>query len=265
MRCTFMKITGLVLFAVASLSAEEQGQANSRKSAKEAVQQVPNGTVLPVRLEHEISVKKARSGQAITARLMQEVPLPGGGRIREGTKVRGRIERVSAAGEPNAKISLRFDEIEIDRHEQGVKVTTDLRALASLLEVESAETPETSLGFGTPYVWATTRLVGGGEKYGVGGPVTDEWSNTVGEGTPTGVLVHLQANEAGGCQGDLEGADQLQALWVFSADACGVYGVPGVKIEHAGREEPAGEIVLASESKELKVRSGSGMLLRVIK
>ena len=264
MRRTFVKArAGLLFFLAAIVSAPGQQPVHSAKPAKEAVDDLPNGTVLPVRLQQEISVKKARSGQAISARLMQYVPLPGGGKISEGAKVRGRIGEVSSNGQSNAKINLRFDEIE--SRGRKIRLTTGLRAMASLLEVESAETPETSLGFGTPYVWATTRLVGGGEKYGVGGPVTDQWSNTVGEGTFTGVLVRLQANEAGGCRGEFDGSDRLQALWVFSADACGVYGVPGVKIERAARDEPIGEIILTSSAKDFKIRSGSGMLLRVVK
>jgi hypothetical protein len=142
-------------------------------------------------------------------------------------------------------------------------IVTDMRALASLMEVEFAQIPETSLGFGTPYVWATTHQIGGDVKYGVGGPVTDSSSRTVGEGVFDGVLVHVRAQAGTKCRGALDEEDRLQALWLFSADACGVYGIDGVTIAHAGRTEPVGEIVLAAESGDIKVRGGSGMLLRV--
>jgi hypothetical protein len=100
-------------------------------------------------------------------------------------------------------------------------------------------------------------------KYGVGGPVTDSSSRTVGEGVFDGVLVHVRAQAGTKCRGALDEEDPLQALWLFSADACGVYGIDGVTIAHAGRTEPVGEIVLAAESGDIKVRSRSGMLLRV--
>lgn len=253
-----------LIFSAAPFALAQDSQGGKRSESAGEIRAVPIGTVLPVRLEHQVSSRSARIGQALTGRLMQDVPLPGGGKIAEGAKVRGSIVAMTSGGEDKgAEIRLRFDTLE--SHGRKMAIVTGLRALASLLEVESAQTPETSPGFGTPYVWATTRLVGGGEKYGVGGPVTDEWSNTVGEGTFTGVLVHLAASEAGGCSGELDGADRLQALWVFSADACGVYGVEGVRIAHAGRDQPLGEIVLRSEGRELKLRSGSGMLLRVVK
>jgi hypothetical protein len=50
--------------------------------------QVPVGTVLPVRLNHGFSSKNARNGQPITGRIMQEVPLPSAGKIKEGQRYR---------------------------------------------------------------------------------------------------------------------------------------------------------------------------------
>jgi hypothetical protein len=162
-----------------------------------------------------------------------------------------------------ATISFRFDHLEI--HHRGTSVVTSLRASASFMEVEFAQIPKTSLGFGTPYVWATTQQIGGDEKYGVGGPVTDKWSQTVGEGVFDGVLVHVRAQPGTKCRGAMDAEDRLQALWVFSADACGVYGMTGVSIAHAGRTEPVGQIALAAESGNVRLRGGSGLLLRVVR
>jgi hypothetical protein len=87
----------------------------------------------------------------------------------------------------------------------------------------------------------------------------------VGQGTYEGVLVHVRAQPQSACRGELDGNDDLQALWVFSADSCGVYGMSGIRIAHAGRTEPLGEIVISADSGDVKVRGGSGMLLRVVR
>jgi hypothetical protein len=240
-----------------------RGQAPPQNSGHTAVE-IPTGTVLPVRLNHGFSSKSARAGEVITGRIMQDVPLPHGGKVREGTKIAGTILQVSPAGAgAKAQIAFRFDHLEIAH--RGISIVVNLRAMASFMEVGFAYTPETTPGFGDPYVWSTTHQIGGDVKYGVGGPVTDQFSQTVGQGTFEGVLVHLRARPGTACRGAMEGEDRLQALWVFSSDACGVYGMAGVKIVQAGRTEPIGEIVLAAESGELRVHSRTGMLLRVIR
>jgi len=228
--------------------------------------QIPAGTILPVRLNHGFSSKSTRVGQQLTGRIMQDVPLPssgpGSGKIPEGSKVIGAILSVSAAGSNNAgKITFQFAQIEI--HHRRMAMVTNLRAIASPMEVAFAQIPETTPGFGTPYVWATTSLIGGDVKYGAGGPVTDRGSQVVGEGTYNGVLVHVRAQPESGCRGELEGNHDAQALWVFSADSCGVYGVSGIRIEHEGRGAPVGEITLSAENGNVNIRNGSGMLLRM--
>ena len=222
--------------------------------------QIPAGTILPVQLNRGLSSRNARPGQIITARIMQDVPLADRKKVHEGTKVKGKIVSASANGTDGARIVLRFDGIE--SHHETIPIVASLRAMASFMEVLFAETPETTPGFGDPYVWSVTHQIGGDVKYGVGGPVTDQFNNTVGKGTFDGVLVHLRARSETNCRGALD-EDRLQALWVFSSDACGVYGMDGVRIVHAGRTDPVGEITLAAESRKLNLPAGTAMLLRV--
>jgi hypothetical protein len=215
-------------------------------------------------LNHGFSSKNARVGQQLLGRIMQDVPLPGSGKIPEGSKVIGTILSVSSAGNSRAgQITFQFAQIEV--HHRRAALVTNLRAIASPMEVQFAQIPETTPGFGTPYAWATTDQIGGDIKYGAGGPVTDSGSQVVGQGTYDGVLLHVKAQPESACRGDLDGNHDLQALWVFSADSCGVYGTAGVRIVHAGRTAPIGEITLSVDSGDVSVRGGSGMLLRVIR
>ena len=250
-------------FAGLPAAAQSSGLVADR-AAKPDTLEIPAGTVLPVRLNHDLSSKTAHQGQVLSGRIMQDVPLPNNRKIPEGAKVTGAIVTVERAGNTtNGKISFRFDTVEI-RHRK-IPIVANLRALAGFMEVQSAQTPEFSPGFGTPYTWATTRQIGGDEVYGVGGPVTSQNSATVGRGVYGGVLVHVRAQPESRCRGALDSEDRLQALWVFSADACGVYGIQGLKIAHAGRTEPVGEIALIAGQQDLLVRGASAMLLRTIR
>jgi len=231
-RAVFLIPLVLPFFGRHAIAAQSQ---NLAAEGKESGLAIPVGTVLPVRLNQSLSFKKTKAGQAISARIMQDVPLPNGEKIPEGSKVLGAIVSVEPASQgAGGKISLHFEKV-VTR-EGSVPVTTDLRAVASFLEVQDAQTPEFSPGFGTPYSWANTRQIGGDEVYGVDAE----------------------------CRGALDARDRLQALWVFSADACGVYGIEGVKIAHAGRSEPVGKIELAATKEGVVLRSGSAMLLRAV-
>lgn len=79
-----------------------------------------------------------------------------------------------------------------------------------------------------------------------------------------GVLVYAKANPALGCEGPVGSDDRPQALWLFSADACGVYGFKGVQLIHNGQAEPVGEITLGFKKANMKLRAGPGLLLRVV-
>jgi hypothetical protein len=245
-----------VLAQTAAFGAEEHP--NTEKFG------IPVGTILPARLNHGLSSKSVQPGQVVTARIMQAVPLPNQESIPEGAKVLGTIVSVERAGNgTKGKITIRFDTLAI--HQRKIPIVASLRALAGFMEIQSAQTPEFTPGFGTPYVWATTRQIGGDEVYGVGGPVTNQSSERIGKGVYGGVLVHVRAQPEFRCRGPLDSEDRLQALWVFSSDACGVYGIPGVNIAHAGRTEPLGEIILVADQADLLIRGASGMLLRVVR
>jgi hypothetical protein len=259
----------LPLFLLAGLLAVTEASAQTvepRLEGNTKLQrlEIPAGTILPVRLNHSLSSKRAKPGQLVTGRIMQDVPLPNQQKIPEGATVHGTIVSAEHAGNgADGKVSFRFEILAF--HQRKFPIVANLRALAGFMEVQFAQTPEFSPGFGTPYAWATTRQIGGDEVFGVGGPVTNQNSETVGKGVYGGVLVHVRAQPESRCRGSIDSEDRLQALWVFSSDACGVYGIQGVKIAHAGRTNPVGEIILVADHQDLLIRSASGMLLRVIR
>ena len=222
---------------------------------------IPAGTVLPAQLGSSLNSQKSHPGRVISARLMQDVPLPARKKIPAGARLSGRVISVQPAnGRQSAQIVLRFDALHYSRH--SIPITTNLRALASLMEVEDAQVPKTGPDRGTPSTWISRNLIGGEVAYGDGGPVT-RGSQVVGQALIDGILAPTDASPASGCRGEVAGNSLPQALWVFSSDACGVYGLDNVQIRHAGRTSPVGEIILASKEGKLVVGRGGGLLLRV--
>lgn len=242
--------------------SEAVRQRNSSTSLK-----IPRGTILPIQSATSISLTKTKPGTEIVAKIMQDVPLPVGQKIPKGSEVHGKVTAISPAG-PGAQpeISFRFDRLLVKREE--TTLTTNLRAIAGYVEVEQAQIPVQSSGEGEVYDWLPTKQIGGDDVFGQGGGTVTAWNNpseVVGRSTYDGVLGKIRSRDGTVCRGELYGNDMPQALWLFSSDACGVYGLPHVTIAHAGRNEPLGLIVLRSGDRRLNLSSGTGMLLRVDK
>jgi hypothetical protein len=219
---------------------------------------------LPIRLNSAISSTKSRPGQLITGRIMQDVPLSAGVRMRAGSKIIGHIlERTPASSGVQARVSLQFDQLVASG--QTISVSTNLRAIAGFVEVREAHTPPIGPSESDVFRWLTTVQVGGDVVYGEGGPVTtgENPNQIVGKKVSDGVLGQVRAKEGTECRGAVDGNDRPQALWVFSSDACGTYGLEYVRIAHAGRTEPIGVVVLTSEHGNLHIAGGAGALLRV--
>jgi hypothetical protein len=214
---------------------------------------IPAGTILPIRLNSSLNSRRTKAGQIITARVMQDIPLLSGSRIHAGARVIGHVvDSKRANGANGGQISLRFDILAVSKRR--IAINTNVRALAGMMAVEEALIPESGPDRGTPEnAWTTDQI--GGE------PVADGL-RPVGEPAANGVLARVSGKLGTTCRGEIEGNDRLQALWVFSSDACGVYDIADLTIAHAGRTNPVGEITLTSGHGDVNVRAGSGMLLR---
>jgi hypothetical protein len=71
---------------------------------------IPSGTILPIRLTSTISSATCKPGQVITGRIMQNVLLASGGKIKEGSKILGHIVEVTpATAGAQARVSFQFD------------------------------------------------------------------------------------------------------------------------------------------------------------
>lgn len=228
-----------------------------------AQESVPVGTVLPVRLDSSLSTK-SMPGQVVKATVMQDVPLENGEKISTGSKLLGQVTEVTPGNAgTNTQIFFKIDGLVSDHHT--VSIITDLRAIASNLEVEDAQLPDANGDRGTPSNAYTTVQVGDNETVYRGGGHVMNGSERVGEPVaPDGVLAHVRPNSTNGCRGQLSDNEPPQALWVFASDACGVYGYSHLKILNSGRNAPLGQIILATEGRPLNVRAGSGMLLRIV-
>ena len=236
----WLKLAVVLFCAAATLSAQD----------------IPAGTALPVALNSTLDAKKDKPGEKIEGRLMQDVPLPSGGKIKSGSHVTGHIVDVTKPGGGGSRIAVKFDQLEAEG--STVPLTVSARAIAAMESVYAAEVPiDASSNNESSSEW-TMRQVGG-DIVARGRGVVASGDSIVGQykgGAPWAKLAYVS-----GCPPhDVPSADQ--AMWVFSVGACGLYGFKDVKLVSAGDGAPAGQIVLESQ-RDLHVGGGSGWFLIV--
>ena len=223
-----------------------------------SAQEIPSGTILPVSLNSVIR-SDSSAGMAITATVMQDVPLGVGKKLPKGSKVFGQVVEFTLAGRSSDEASVSFQFNQVSLGGRIFPITTNLRAIASVMEVSAARTPKNNGD--EPGAWELVQIGGDQVSYGQGPVMID--SQVVGTYTSQGTLAYLSSDLGTECRGTVDGNTSAQAFWVFSAHACGAYGFGDVKIAHSGRNEPVGRITLISGGKLLKIGKSSGMLLRV--
>ena len=86
-----------------------------------SAQDIPAGTALPVTVSSTLDAKKDKAGAKIEARLMQEIPLPSGSKIKAGAHVIGHIVDVNKAAGGGSRMVLKFDQLRGRREDNSVE------------------------------------------------------------------------------------------------------------------------------------------------
>jgi len=218
---------------------------------------IPAGTILPAQLSSTIDSRKAHPGDRISARLKQEVNVPGS-KLPQGARLSGKVLSVDPS-----RVTITFDKVEADGH--AIPIRTNLRAIAGMTAVLDAQMPSNTVSGdrGSALADWNTIQVGDQVAYGRNGPLM-AGSRVVGHSLMSGGVVGVPETSYGSkCRGDVGDSKTPQSLWVFATSACGVYGIDGLTLDHAGRTEPVGQIAFSS-SNHVLIRAGSGVLLRVV-
>ena len=224
-------------------------------------QELPTGTLLPIEVRTTLRAGKIKPGDRISCRLAQYVEV-NGMRLPRGTQVSGKVlQSTAGSGNSPARVALAFDSLRIGGRD--VQITTSLRALASMQAVFDAQLPTNLIDdYGSSIRdWNTTQ-VGGQAVYRGDGKVM-EGPDVVAKATTVGEVFGVPKTWPWSACARDRASNTTQSFWVFSTDACGVYGFESLKLAHAGRSEPVGQIVLEAPRK-LEIRAGSGWLLMVV-
>jgi hypothetical protein len=261
----------LAVFAAAAPLSGQSAVVNTLQNkaallpVAESGEQLPPGTVIPVLLETTLDSLRGKAGQRVVATIGQTISL-GERVIRVRSKLLGQVTEVSGDS-GRATLAVRFDRLLPRKSNTPLPLDVLLRAVASPMAVaDSGRTTTDGIGWNNPPAVWTTVQIGGDVVYRGGGPVANSFGETVGEPVHgglftqwSGVLARV-SNPAGSACQNLPLSTSPQSVWIFSASACGVYGLGfhGVSYENLASGE-----ILFSAPQRVKIPGGSAFLLTV--
>lgn len=220
-------------------------------------------TALPVELLQTLNSSRLKAGDPVRMRTMQDVVLPQGGVVRKATVLEGHVVSGSAfhanpvpyAEQRPATLSIRFDDLQMASGK--LPVQASLRALASAMDVAEASRRQ----YHDEYDQRGEVLLIGGEQISSWDEkIRAEDGRVVGYERKDGNHARLIGSALAQKQGCVATQSE-EAIGVFSADACGLYGLDQMMLRSAGSAQ--GEITLQNSYGDVYLPRGSAALLMV--
>jgi hypothetical protein len=246
--------------ANAQASASEKGQAAQGSLAA--------GTAVNAELDKSLDSKKTKVGDPVTARTTEAVKEDGKVVLPKGTKLTGRVTRVSARGkgDSDSTLGVQFDRAEL-KGGQEMAVQLTLQALAAPAGVTPIGGDDLQ-GMGSAGGSASA-----GGRAGVGAPVGGAVSGAAGTVARTtgGVAgaadstVNSTTNTAAGVAGSAGATTQgavggLNSSGQLTSNSRGVFGLNGLSLSADASNSTQGSVI-ASSGKSVRLDSGTRLLL----
>jgi len=248
-----MRLVAMVVLTFAALPCSLAAQAQTQPSTQAGTppqgtvsQQNPPAVLMAVELSKALDSKKAKSGDPVEAKTLQDMKAPNGTDIPRGSKVIGHVTQASAHSkdQPQAQLGFVFEKI-VTRSGQEFP----LRGVLQAVNVPQNAPPNAGGGFGPGTV--------GGEQQGGSGGGQQQPGMTGQAGSQSGQM--SGAGHAGG--GSAMSSGEAGATGSEPTTAPATSGVSGLKdVQLTQGEEPT----LSSSSRNIHLDSGTMVTVRVV-
>jgi hypothetical protein len=223
---------------------QPQGQASAPSAMNPAgpttsaqTTKIAPGSVIPVELTKTVDAKKAKTGDEVVARVMQDLKTSSGEvLVAKDTKMIGHVTEAQAhtKEQKQSELGITFDKAVTKSSE--IKLPMSIQAIIAPRQ----NNPANDAGGGE-----TAPTTGGGAA-----------TSPMGNRAPLSVPSQPQQLPAGGSDA------QSGARPPITASTQGVIGMPDLKLEASGQNASQGSVV-SSEKSNVKLESGTMLLLRV--
>lgn len=254
---TCFPIFTAAVFLIGSVASQARPPATSPEA-------FPPGTAIPIRFTRTVDANKIKPGDRVYAKTTQVVSLGDGAILPQGSEIIAHVvqadpftfDKAPYANQKSSTLSIRFESISDRGHL--IPISVYVRALADPFATWDSQEPppsdEDPLG--------TTTQVGGDQVTRSQKEVRSMNNDVVGFNRRNGVYAHLlpaTGNSPEGC----DATHTEQAVGIFSASACGLYGFSGMTLQHTGRTPDLSLLVLTSSRHAAQIHANSSALLEV--
>lgn len=219
-------------------------------------------TTIPISFTQSLDANKLPAGAIIHARTTQTITLRDGTRVRSGASVLGRVVSVTPFAfnkAPYAKQAASVLSLQFDQLQDGARIIplhVVLRAMADTFAAAETVYPQPA----SDDTLVTHTQVGGDQVIPSQNEVRSLDGDVIGFNRRDGIYAHL-IPASGNAPEPCDGSDTEQSMGVFSASACGLYGLSGTRLQSVGRGNEPGVITLTSGRGAVQIHSHSAALL----
>lgn len=243
----------------AQTSANAAASANASQEGSLAA-----GTALSAQLDQTVDSKKAKPGDAVTAKTVDAIKANGKTILPKGTKLVGHVTKATAKskGDAESMLAVQFDHA-ILKGGQEIPLQASVQALAAAQSVTSATVGGDDLQPAGPTGGGVSG--GGGRAGGAVGGATNAAGSAVGGaagtvGRTAGEATGAVNSTVGGAANASRGGTGLGAGGQLVATSRGVFGLEGLALGANASNSEEGSVI-TSTGKNVHLDSGTRMLL----
>jgi hypothetical protein len=250
---------------VYSQEAQAGATANQAGKGQAAQSSLPAGTAINAELDKSLDSKKAKVGDAVTARTTEAIKEDGKVVIPKGTKLAGRVIRASARskGDNDSTLGLQFDRAEL-KSGQEMALQVNIQAMSAPPGVTPIGGDDLQ-GMGNGQASAGTSNRGamsgpvGGAASGAASTVPRTTESATGAVNST---LNSTTNAAGGVDGraGATATGGLNTSGQLAANSRGVFGLGGLTLSSEASDGASGAVIVSS-GKSVRLDSGTRLLL----
>ena len=215
---------------------------------------VASNVVVGAELTKSLDAKKVKPGDPVEAKSTSDALLEGGVKVPRGSKLIGHVTQAQAHSKEQSQstLGILFDKAETKHGE--VPFHAFVQALAAPVQsVSASDNDDMSGGMGGGGMNRQQPTGGGGG--GMMGGLPNVGGTVGGVGNTVGQTTNAAGQTVGGVTGNVGGG--------LNASSQGAVNLPGLKLNTAAANSTNGSVI-TSDSKTVKLDSGTQLVLRVI-